>query len=78
MLKKALLSTLVLLAGCDHCVENAVRVLGKDALCRHADSNQVVCYSQARQKGFVCTSDGEPQGVTICVEGLAQQPEAPR
>ena len=75
MVRKTTLYLLLALAGCDYCVEDAQRALGQDAICSHAASNTVVCYSRSRNKSYVCMSASE-RGQVVCIEGLGPQAEA--
>lgn len=78
MFRKIALSLVLFLSACEFCVENAVRVVGGDAVCEHGGPNTVVCYSKSRGKGYVCFASNSDHGNVTCLEGLPPQPEASR
>lgn len=72
MLKRFLACFLLFLAvgACDPTVENSARSLGGDVFCRFGGPHVAICYSTAKQKGYICFADSSEHGMAVCIEGL--------
>jgi len=77
-MKALLLALLLPVAACDYTVNNAARTLGGDVFCTQVSGGVAVCFSRNRDRGYVCFSSGNTFGQSVCLEGLAPQPEGPQ